>query len=329
MKLKGPVATMGVALVAISSGAATAGLLAVAYYMSNVVDQPVETGGTPHELEPNSILVPKTAIELSEQKVANVLPAEEHNSGQSREGLLPGANPVYTAEGGGSALGVASQDDLAPSVNANKQSGLSPDEPAQNDLVDYAPQGPFSDTSGESMSAPEGDRSGHTADFPEAGPGTATSVLGVSSSNREVPLDEAGKVAVQVDGRTDALGSGQQYEGPDANDQVPFIPGKRDLKYPNLSSHLNQLVASVEAGRTNDEKAAEGATIHQGESVAVTIHISGNADEVARFLEDNGGDPRNVGEDYIEAYVPFTLLGPVSERPGVVKVREIVGPEDS
>ena len=45
------------------------------------------------------------------------------------------------------------------------------------------------------------------------------------------------------------------------------------------------------------------------------------------FLEDNGGDPRNVGEDYIEAYVPVTLLGPVSERPGVLRVREIVPPQ--
>ena len=31
-----------------------------------------------------------------------------------------------------------------------------------------------------------------------------------------------------------------------------------------------------------------------------------------------------MGEDYIEAYVPLTLLGQVSEQPGVVRVREIV-----
>ena len=40
-----------------------------------------------------------------------------------------------------------------------------------------------------------------------------------------------------------------------------------------------------------------------------------------QFLQDNGGDPRNVGEDYIEAYVPVTLLGAVSEQPGVIRVR--------
>ena len=50
-------------------------------------------------------------------------------------------------------------------------------------------------------------------------------------------------------------------------------------------------------------------------------------DGVATFLEDNGGDPRNVGEDYIEAYVPVSLLGQVSEQPGVLRVREIGPPQ--
>ena len=44
------------------------------------------------------------------------------------------------------------------------------------------------------------------------------------------------------------------------------------------------------------------------------------------FLEENGGDLRNVGEDYIEAYVPVMLLGPASEQPGVLRVREIIPP---
>ena len=112
-------------------------------------------------------------------------------------------------------------------------------------------------------------------------------------------------------------------EGPDQY----AIPEKAELKYPNLGSHLDQLVASVEAGETSAEEAAEDAAIHLAESVAVTIHLSGNVDDVVTFLEDNGGDPRNVGEDYIEAYVPVTLLGELSEQPGVLRVREIVPPE--
>ena len=109
--------------------------------------------------------------------------------------------------------------------------------------------------------------------------------------------------------------------------QAPPIPDKTALNYPNLGSHLDQLVASVEAGQATSQDAAGDAPVHSGESVAVTIYLTGNVDEVVSFLENNGGDPRNVGEDYIEAYVPVTLLGQVSEQPGVVRVREIVPPQ--
>ena len=111
-------------------------------------------------------------------------------------------------------------------------------------------------------------------------------------------------------------------------DDAPVIPlEKGELKYPNLGSGLDQLVASVEEGRTTANHAAEGASIYSEESVAVTIYLSGHVDEVVAFLEDNGGDPRNVGEDYIEAYVPVPLLGAVSQQPGVLRVREIVPPQ--
>ena len=118
--------------------------------------------------------------------------------------------------------------------------------------------------------------------------------------------------------------SGARADGGEA----PAIPEKRALTYPNLGSHLDQLAAQVEEGEATAQDAAGEAPMHQGGSVAVTIYLSGNVDEVVKFLEDNGGDPRNVGEDYIEAYVPVSLLGPVSERPGVLRVREIVPPED-
>ena len=79
-------------------------------------------------------------------------------------------------------------------------------------------------------------------------------------------------------------------------------------------------------GQATSKDAAGETPVHSGESVAVTIYLTGNVDDVVNFLEDYGGDPRNVGEDYIEAYVPVTLLGPVSEQPGVIRVREIVPP---
>ena len=115
--------------------------------------------------------------------------------------------------------------------------------------------------------------------------------------------------------------------GTGGDDQALPIPDKGELKYPNLGSRLDELVASVEAGQTTAQEAAEEAAVHSGALVAVTIYLSGGVDEVVAFLEENGGDPRNVGEDYVEAYVPVTLLGPVSEQPGVLRVREIVPPE--
>ena len=113
----------------------------------------------------------------------------------------------------------------------------------------------------------------------------------------------------------------------DGGDDQLSIPEKTELKYPNLGSTLDRMVARVEYEGATSEEAAGEALVHQAESVAVTIYLSGNVADVVTFLEDNGGDPRNIGEDYIEAYVPVPLLGPVSERPGVIRVREIVPPQ--
>ena len=122
---------------------------------------------------------------------------------------------------------------------------------------------------------------------------------------------------------------GSDVNGPaTASDQtLPTLPEKPELKYPNLGSNLDQLVASVEAGETSAKEAAEDAPMHQETSIAVTIHLSGNVDNVVKFLENNGSPARNVGEDYIEAYVPVSLLGQVSEQPGVIRVREITPAE--
>ena len=109
--------------------------------------------------------------------------------------------------------------------------------------------------------------------------------------------------------------------------QAPPIPEKRELKYPKLGSSLNQLVTRVEAGEISMEEAAGETPMHQDDSVAVTIRLSGNVEDVVAFLEENGGSPRNVGENTIEAYVPVTLLGRLSEQSGVLRVREIIPPQ--
>ena len=62
---------------------------------------------------------------------------------------------------------------------------------------------------------------------------------------------------------------GSDVNGPTtaSDDNLPTLPEKPELK-------------------------AEDAPVHQEASVAVTIYLSGNADEVVKFLEDNGGSPR-------------------------------------
>ena len=113
----------------------------------------------------------------------------------------------------------------------------------------------------------------------------------------------------------------------DGDDDQYTIPEKSDLKYPNLGYMLNQLVLRVEAGESLAEEAAGDSPVHQGSSMAVTIYLSDHVADAVQFLEDNGVSPRNVGQDYIEAYVPVTLLGVASKQPGVRRVRVIIPPQ--
>ena len=112
----------------------------------------------------------------------------------------------------------------------------------------------------------------------------------------------------------------------DGEDSPPTLPEKPELKYPNLGSNLDQLAASALKGKTSAKGVAKDAPVHRKASVAVTIYLSGNVEDVVKFLEDNGSSPRNVDKDYIEAHVPVSLLGRVSEQPGVIRVRKIVPP---
>ena len=103
-----------------------------------------------------------------------------------------------------------------------------------------------------------------------------------------------------------------------------------DAKNPtlgNLDSRLSRLVERVEQGISTADAAAASAPISRGESIAVTFYTQGDATTLADFLSANGGDPRNVGEGYVEAYVPVALLVRASEQPGVTRVHAIVPPQ--
>ena len=128
--------------------------------------------------------------------------------------------------------------------------------------------------------------------------------------------------------------------GPSAQAQqppaTPTPASQTDLDFPppetkapplgNLDSMLSRLVERVEQGVSTADAAAADAPISRGESVAVTFYTQGDAAALAEFLSANGGDPRNVGDGYMEAYVPVRLLARASERAGVVRVDAIVPP---
>ena len=122
-----------------------------------------------------------------------------------------------------------------------------------------------------------------------------------------------------------AVSPGAHADG--GGDTILPVPEKTELTYPKLGSMLDQLVARNETGDDSARTPDAGDPSYSESSVAVTIYlVPGNVDAVVSFLEDNGGSPRNVGEDYIEAYVPTSLLGQTSEQPGVLRVREITPP---
>ena len=105
------------------------------------------------------------------------------------------------------------------------------------------------------------------------------------------------------------------------------MPKSKNPPLGNLDSMLSRLVERVEQGISTANAAAASAPISRGESIAVTFYTQANATALADFLRANGGDPRNVIEGYVEAYVPISLLVRASEHPGVVRVDAIVPPQ--
>ncbi len=111
-------------------------------------------------------------------------------------------------------------------------------------------------------------------------------------------------------------------------DDLPPVNERTPQKYPNLDSNLNHLVEQVAVGALSFAAAAEQAPLNSGESIAVTLFVeSGSAEGIADWLEENGASPRNIGDDYIEAYVPVSLLGAASEQDGVISIRTMIPPQ--
>ena len=114
----------------------------------------------------------------------------------------------------------------------------------------------------------------------------------------------------------------------DGVENLPPAEGNRNPPtYPNMDSNLNRIVEQVQTGQFTAQAAAANAPLSSDESVAVTIYVTeGFAAAIVAFLESNGASPRNVGTDYIEAYVPVSLLPDTSAQEGVISVRTIIPP---
>ncbi|MXZ01127.1 S8 family serine peptidase, partial [Candidatus Poribacteria bacterium] len=119
----------------------------------------------------------------------------------------------------------------------------------------------------------------------------------------------------------------QPPSGGGGGGSVSTVPEKTELIYPKVGSALDELIARIEAGEISEEEAAQEAPLYRGRSVAVTIYLSSNVDRVVGFLEANGVSPRNVGEDYIEAFVPVLLLRDISDLTGILYVQPIILPQ--
>ena len=122
----------------------------------------------------------------------------------------------------------------------------------------------------------------------------------------------------------------------------PSSRANKPERYKNLDSILSNLVEEFERKATIGDRSAPkvprspetarilipDAPLSEGELVAVTFHLADarHVQKMASFLRDKGGDPRNLGEDYIEAYMPVLLIEEASKQPGVIRARAIVPP---
>ena len=112
-------------------------------------------------------------------------------------------------------------------------------------------------------------------------------------------------------------------------ENVTISEGKiKPPQYTNMDSDLNRIIEQVQSGQFSAQVAAASAPIHDEQSVAVTLYITeGYAQDLWDWLEENGASPRNIGTDYIEAYIPVSLLPDASQQEGVISVRTIIPPQ--
>ena len=107
---------------------------------------------------------------------------------------------------------------------------------------------------------------------------------------------------------------------------------KTPPRYPGLDSGLNRIVAQFEGAsagivdittlRSAASQAAEQAPIYRDDAVFVTLYIrDGYEDSLTKWLDDNGAKVITSGYDFIEAYIPVSVLAKASVQEGVETIR--------
>jgi len=145
-----------------------------------------------------------------------------------------------------------------------------------------------------------------------------TGPQGERGPNNSQAFGNSGNVSVA---KSDLGSSG----GPEQPTGQPSGPLPDKPKHPRLDSTLNKLVAQIGSRSTAD--IASSAPVSIGDRVGVTVRLSHNSSSTAEFLKSVGATVANIGADYIEAYIPVTILAPLSERDGVLRIQAITPSE--
>ena len=141
-------------------------------------------------------------------------------------------------------------------------------------------------------------------------------------------LSNSNSAEAQTGGSPTPVPTAEQPDDSGVQDLPPLEGKLNPPQYPNMDSNLNRIVEQVQTGQFTAQAAAANAPVHHEESAAVTLYVTeGYAAAVSDFLSGNGGDPRNIGADYIEAYIPVSLLAQASQQEGVISIRTIVPPQ--
>ena len=123
---------------------------------------------------------------------------------------------------------------------------------------------------------------------------------------------------------------GTGAEGPSGDATGPRLPlWLKGHPYHKMGSPLDDLVDLYERGELTEAEAAAQTEDYQGSAVGVIVELisdPANTDDVIAWLASKGVSSEYIAKHetpdphYIGAYVPVSLLGPLSRQPGIIRI---------